>query len=245
MIIGFIGFGKVSQNLARLIKSEDIRFVTSYENRSQATIKRIEQSNVDVLPTFREVAALADILISATSPKNSIEVAKEYGKFTKGLYLDLNNISPETTFEIDNYVSDLIDGAIIGKIDSNNPTMYISGNDADRLSFLNEFLTLKIVSEKIGDAAILKLLRSSYTKSLTALLIESYEISQKYGLEDEFFDIVSLTEGNQFREKSLSRIKNTLDNPKRKSEELEEIIDSFDKEDLIMVRAALRKFSQL
>ena len=245
MIMGFIGFGKVSQNLVKLIKSEDIEFATSAQNRSKTTIENIEKSNVDVLPTFEEVAALSDVLISANSPKNSIDVAKKYGKFTKGIYLDLNNISPKTTFEINDYVDNLVDGAIIGKIDSENPTMYISGKNADKLLFLNDFLSVRIVSEKVGDAAILKLLRSSYTKSLTALLIESYEISQNYGLEDEFFEIVSLTEGNAFREKSLSRIKNTLDNPKRKSEELEEIIDCFSQEDLTMTRAALKKFNQL
>ena len=100
MIIGLIGFGKVSQNLVKLIKSEDIRFTTSKENRSQSTSNAIDEFNIDVLPTFRDVAVSSDILISATSPKSSVDVAKEYGKYCKGIYLDLNNISPETTLEI-------------------------------------------------------------------------------------------------------------------------------------------------
>ena len=245
MIIGFIGFGKVSQNLVRLIKSDDIRFITSAQDRSKTTIDNIAKSNIDVLPTFKEVASKSDILISATSPKEAINVSREYGKYAQGIYLDLNNISPQTTFEISKHVDNLVDGAIIGKIDSGNPTMYLSGKNSDKLLFLNEFLSIKIVSEKVGDAAILKLLRSSYTKSLTALLMESYEISQRYGLENEFFEIISLTEGDDFREKSMSRIENTLSNPKRKSEELEEIINCFSQEDLIMVKSALKKFSRL
>ena len=245
MIIGFIGFGKVSQNLVRLIKSDDIRFITSAQDRSKTTIDNIAKSNIDVLPTFKEVASKSDILISATSPKEAINVSREYGKYAQGIYLDLNNISPQTTFEISKHADNLVDGAIIGKIDSGNPTMYLSGKNSDKLLFLNEFLSIKIVSEKVGDAAILKLLRSSYTKSLTALLMESYEISQRYGLENEFFEIISLTEGDDFREKSMSRIENTLSNPKRKSEELEEIINCFSQEDLIMVKSALKKFSRL
>lgn len=245
MIVGLIGFGKVSQNLVKLIRSDDIKFISSKENRSKSTIEAIDDSNVETLPTFDEVAKRSDILISAASPKVALNIAKRYGKLLKGIYLDLNNISPQTTFEINRHVNNLVDGAIIGKIDSNNPTLYISGESARELSFLDEFLNVKIISENVGDAAILKLLRSSYTKTLTALLIESYGIAKKNNLEDEFFDIVSLTEGSEFKDKSLSRINNTLDNPKRKSEELKELIVYFDDEDLTMVKVALEKFNQL
>ena len=117
MIIGLIGFGKVSQNLVNLIKSEDIKFVTSKESRSQSTSNVIDEFSIDVLPTFRDVAVSSDILISATSPKSSVEVAKKYGKYCNGIYLDLNNISPETTLEINSCVKNMVDGAIIGKID--------------------------------------------------------------------------------------------------------------------------------
>ena len=124
MIIGLIGFGKVSKNLINLIKSDDITFVTSMDGRSNKTIESIEKLEIDVLDTFKDVAIVSDILISANSPKNAIDAAKNYGKFTKGIYLDLNNISPETTLEINNYVENLVDGAIIGKIDSDNPVLY-------------------------------------------------------------------------------------------------------------------------
>ena len=96
----------------------------------------------------------------------------------------------------------------------------------------------------MGDVATLKLLRSSYTKTLSVLLIESLEIAKTHGLEDEFFDVLALTEGEEFKDKSLSRIDNTLNNSKRKSEELEEIINCFNDNDLIMVRAALKKLNR-
>ena len=245
MIIGFIGFGKVSQNLVKLISSEDIGFVTSKENRSKSTIEAIDESDIGVLPTFEDVAKSSDIIISANSPKTALDIAKEYGRYAKGIYLDLNNVSRETTLEIKEYVENLVDGAIIGKIDSDNPTMFLSGESADKLLFLNDFLDVKIISEDVGDAAILKSLRSAYTKTLTALLIESYQIAKNHNLENEFFDVVSITEGDDFKDKSLSRIRNTLSSSKRKSEELEEIISSFDDEDLTMVKAALEKFSRL
>ena len=244
MIIGFIGFGKVSQNLVKLIDSDDIEFVTSPENRSKQTVKKINDSKIQILDTFKEVAIRSDILISATSPKTALDVAKEYGKYSNGIYLDLNNISPDTTFKIDEYVDDLVDGAIIGKIDSVNPVLYVSGENADKLLFLNDFIKTTKISDNIGDVSVLKLLRSTYTKTLSALLIESHEIAKSRDLENEFFDALALTEGDDFKEKSLSRINNTLNNPKRKSEELEEIIDFFNENELVMVKAALKKLNR-
>lgn len=243
MNIGLIGFGKVSKNLTELIDSQEIVFITSSENRSPETIRAIENSNVEVLDTFRDVAIKSDILISANSPKNALKTAKEYGKYCKGIYLDLNNVSAKTTLDMAGQTARFVDGAIIGKIDSGNPTIYLSGENAKDLLFLDEFLNVRIISEKIGDASTLKLLRSVYTKTLSAVLIESYGLAEKNGLEYEFLDVLALTEGDEFRDKALSRISNTKKSFKRKNEELEEIMDYFG-DDLEMVRAACRIFRQ-
>ena len=244
MIIGFIGFGKVSRNLLKLIDSKDITFITSVEGRSHKTVENITESGIQIYESFRKVAEVSDILISATSPKTALKVAEKYARYVKGIYLDLNNISPDTTLKIGENLDNLVDGAIIGKIDSDNPSLYLSGPKSDELLFLNEFIKTVKVSDRIGDVSKLKLLRSSYTKTVSALLIESAEIAKNNNLEDEFFDILELTEGDGFKQKSLSRIKNTLDNSKRKSEELEEIIEYFTDNDLTMVRAALKKLNR-
>jgi len=244
VIIGLIGFGKVSKNLFNLINSEDISFITSFEGRSKNTVREINKSKINVLNSFKDVACKSDILISATSPKSALNVAKTYGKYANGIYLDLNNISPDTTLEINKYVKNLVDGAIIGKIDSDNPILYVSGEKSEELLFLDEFITTKKISDNVGDVALLKLLRSTYTKSVSALLIETAEIAKKYSLKDEFFEILTLTEGDNFKDNSLSRIENTIANSKRKSEELEEIIKYFSDSELVMVKAAHEKLNQ-
>ena len=244
MIIGFIGFGKVSKTLTEIIKSQNITFITSSQNRSDKTIENISNSNVCVLDSFKEVAIKSDILISANSPKNALNIAETYGEYVNGIYLDLNNISPDTTMEMRNHIDKLVDGAIIGKIDSKNPILYVSGENSEELLFLNEFIETRKISDKIGDVAILKLLRSTYTKTLSAVLIESIQIAKNYNLENEFFEILSLTEGEEFKNKAISRINNTMDNSKRKCEELTEIISYFNDEDLEMVKAALKEINK-
>lgn len=243
MNIALIGFGKLSYNLVKLINSPNINFMTSTQDRSKNTIDLINQSNVEVYSSFDQAVESADIIISANSPSQAVETARRYGN-TDSIYLDLNNISPKTSNEINSLANNFVDGAIIGKIDSDNPTLYLSGVDADKLLFLNEFLNVKIISDRIGDASALKLLRSTYTKSLSVLLIESYNLAKGLGLEDEFFDVLSVTEGDDFKQKSLSRISNTLKSSKRKSEELEEILDYFDGDDLDMVKTALDNLKQ-
>ena len=238
MKIGFIGFGKVARNLVRLINSENITFLTSAQNRSENTIKNTEESDVEIL------AILSDILISANSPNQALDVAVKYGKYSKGIYMDLNNISPKETLEINKHVNNFVDGAIIGKIDSANPILYLSGKNLESLDFLNDFLEIRKISENLGDASKLKLLRSMYTKSLSAVLIESSEVAKNLNLEEEFFDILSLTEGEDFKKSALSRINNTKNSKKRKAEELEQIIDYFENQDLTMVKASFKKLNR-
>lgn len=244
MNIAFIGFGKVAYTLSRLIKSPDINFLTSTEKRSNDTIDLINKSNIEVYDSFREALENSEIIISAVTPSKAVEVVDMYGPYCNGIYLDLNNISPDTSEKISNVVDNFVDGAIIGKIDSKNPTLFLSGENAHKLLFLNDFLNVNIISDNIGDASKLKLLRSTYTKSLSVLLIEAYDLAKKLDLEDEFFDTLSITDGDDFKDKSLSRINNTLKSSKRKAEELEEILNYFNSDELDMVNAALNKLKQ-
>lgn len=244
MNIALIGFGKVSYNLFKLIDSPDINFLTSAEGRSQKTIDLINESNIEVYDSFRKAVEKSDIVISAVTPSQALDVSRRYAQDYKGLYVDLNNVSPDTKNQINEVCENFVDGAVIGKIDSNNPTLFLSGKNADKLLFLNDFLNVKIISDKVGDASKLKLLRSTYTKSLSVLLVESYALAQKLNMEDEFFDTLSLTEGDEFKDKSLSRINNTLNSSKRKAEELEEILNYFNDDDLKMIKTALLKLKQ-
>ena len=244
MNIAFIGFGKVAYTLSGLIKSPDIHFLTSTENRSKFTVDLINKVNIEVFDSFGEALKDADVIISAVTPSKAVEVADMYNSSCNGIYLDLNNISPNTTKQIDNLVDNFVDGAIIGKIDSKTPTLFLAGENADKLLFLNDFLNVKIVSNKIGDVSKLKLLRSTYTKSLSVLLIETYDLAKNLNLEDEFFDTLSITEGDDFKDKSLSRINNTLKSSKRKAEELEEILNYFNDDELEMVKTAMDKLKQ-
>ncbi len=241
MKIGFIGFGEVSYKLSQLFKNEEI--ITSSKNRSKNTIKRINKSNAEILKDFNEVAKNSDILISANSPQKAIKIAEKYGNINKGIYLDLNNINPHTAIKINNLTPKFIDSAIIGNI-NHKPVLYLSGKYYNKLKILNKYINTQLISNKIGDASQLKMLRSIYTKTLAAALIETTDIADSLNLKNELLQTLAINEDKNFIKKSNSRIKNTKKNSKRKKEELEEIIKYFKDYDLSMSKATLNKISK-
>ena len=69
MIIGFIGFGRVSENLTILFRNEKI--ISSDYGRSKQSINRMKKANVEILDDFNQVAIESDLLISANSPSQA------------------------------------------------------------------------------------------------------------------------------------------------------------------------------
>lgn len=267
MKFGFIGFGEVSYTLSKLLLALDFEILSSIEGRSQKTIDLINSLDLTLLDSFKDVAKESDVLISANSPDIALDIAKNYGNLTNGFFLDFNNISPKTVFEIEDILSDdkFIDSAIIGRVNSDELNIYLSGSKAQFLldkikkeigskgidiNKMDFKINVKLISDKIGDVSKLKMLRSSYTKGVSALLVESFELAEKLDLEEELWEILSLTENRDFESSSKSRIDSSKKASKRRYEELVEVlyfldnVDNVD-ESKIMARATKDKFEYL
>ena len=244
MKFGFIGFGEVSYTLSRILLSYGFDVLTSTEGRSKKTKELVKSLNLTVLDSFEEVAHQSDILISANSPQSALAVALKYGSLTDGIFLDFNNISPNTAKQIENYLTSehFIDSAIMGRVSSD----FISNNESPSDIKVN----IKVVSDEIGDVSKLKILRSSYTKGVSALLIETFETAEKLGLSEDLWEILSLTENRDFETSAKSRISSSNKKAKRKYEELNEVLEFLDDVDKkrkskIMALATREKFEKL
>lgn len=257
MIVGFIGFGQVSSTLSNILSSNGVQTVTVVKGRSQKTNKLAVKSDVRIIDSYEALLLGSDIVISANSPANALNVADKYADYMgDGIYVDLNNISPNTTY----YMADLfekprkivlkeessrlnffkkenkedirnnfVDGAIIGNVSNNPPLLMLSGVRADELAILNNYgLNVKVLSKNPGDVATLKILRSLYTKGVSAVLMEAFETAKEMDLEDQLFEILSVSEGEDFEKKSKSRLENTYANSKRKVEEMDEALEFLD-----------------
>ena len=260
MKFGFIGFGEVSYNLSKILIDLGFEVLTCVEERSEKTKELANSLDISLFDSYEELSKASDILISANSPQNSLGIAKKYALLTEGIFLDLNNVSPDTTNQISNLLSEdhFIDSVIIGKASSQKMNIYLSGKMANKLvKSLNDLnpeisqrINIAVVSDRIGDASRLKNLRSIYTKGVSALLIETFEIGEKLDLSDALWEILSLTENGDFEESSKSRIKNSYKSSKRKYEELAELLDflntvDVDDDSKIMTAATKNKFKSL
>ncbi|MBQ2961520.1 DUF1932 domain-containing protein [Methanobrevibacter sp.] len=264
MKFGFIGFGEVSYTLSKILLSYGFEVLTSTEGRSRKTKDLVKSLNLTVLDSFEEVAKESDILISANSPQSALAVALKYGSLTEGIFLDFNNISPNTAKQIENYLTDehFIDSSIMGRVSSEELHLYFSGRKAEEfVANMRDFIrsndsnhdvkvNIKVVSDEIGDVSKLKILRSSYTKGVSALLVETFETAEKLGLSEDLWEILSLTENRDFETASKSRISSSNKKAKRKYEELIEVLEFLnDVEDKrkskIMALATKEKFEKL
>ena len=274
MKFGFIGFGEVSYTLSKILLSYGFEVLTSTEGRSKKTKELVKSLNLPVLDSFEEVARQSDILISANSPQSALAIALKYGSLTDGIFLDFNNISPNTSKQIENYLTDehFIDSAIMGRVSSEELNLYFSGRTAESFvksmreieikgEFSSHFLSnnetpsdikvnIKVVSDEIGDVSKLKILRSSYTKGVSALLVETFETAEKLGLSEDLWEILALTENRDFEASSKSRISSSNKKAKRKYEELNEVLEFLDDVDKkrkskIMALATREKFEKL
>lgn len=264
MKFGFIGFGEVSYTLSKILLSYGFEVLTSTEGRSKKTKELVKSLDLMVLDSFEEVAQESDILISANSPQSALAVALKYGSLTQGIFLDFNNISPNTAKQIENYLGDehFIDSTIMGRVSSDELNLYFSGRRAEEfVSNMRDFIknnddvidtnvNIKVVSDEIGDVSKLKILRSSYTKGVSALLVETFETAEKLGLSDDLWEILALTENRDFETSAKSRISSSKKKSKRKYEELLEVLEFLDgvdkkRKSKIMALATKEKFEKL
>jgi 3-hydroxyisobutyrate dehydrogenase-like beta-hydroxyacid dehydrogenase len=227
LIVGFLGFGEVASTLSEILIEDGCEVVSSSNGRSLKTLKLIKGLGVKDLNSFKEVAENCDILISANTPSKAVSIGKKYGSIADNIFLDLNNISPKSTKKIGDVVGEnFVDGAIISKVGSDESVIFLSGEKAEEIAILDHFgLSVKVISDKIGDASKLKILRSIYTKGVSALLIETFEIAKQLNLEEDLLNTLAISEGDKFRSSSKSRIKNSIKHSRRKYEEVDEIID--------------------
>lgn len=229
MKIGFLGFGEVASNLSRGLMDHGAEVCTCVEGRSFRTHKNAENLGVTLCSTNREVAEISDVTISAVVPSKAVEVAGEVSNHCRGIYVDMNNVSPETVNQALGLVKSgmVVDAALMGSVIKNglNTPIITSGPFAQEFAQLKTYgLNVEVVGTDTGHASALKMLRSTYTKGVSALLFETFSAAYKMGLDEELMNYLQKTECPGFRDAAASRIINSAYHARRKSDEMDEVL---------------------
>jgi 3-hydroxyisobutyrate dehydrogenase-like beta-hydroxyacid dehydrogenase len=242
MNVGFIGFGEVASILSEGLMKNGADVYTSMEGRSTRTKNNIQKTGVETYPSYKALAENSDIIISSVVPSKAIEVAGMVGKYSNGIYVDINNVSPKTVVNALENIKNgkTVDAAIIGSVVKNGVDVKIiaSGSCANEFADLTNYgLNITVVGSVNGQASGIKLLRSSYTKGVSALLFESIYQAYKMGIDSEVLNYISETECPDFIESAKSRIISAGFHAQRRSEEMDELVEMFPgKQDSIMAR---------
>ena len=251
MIIGFLGFGEVASKLSAGLMDGGADVYTCVVGRSTRTKEISEKIGVKIYGSYRELAENSDILISSVVPSNAVEVAGIVGKYSRGIYVDMNNVSPKTVRNALGMIENgkTVDAAIMGSVARNgdNVKVIASGPFAKEFAKLEAYgLNIIVVGCENGQASGIKLLRSAYTKGVSALLFESIYSAYKMGLDREVLEYISDTEGNGFMESAVSRIISSSIHADRRSQEMGEVVEMLSENlDPVMCRATLQFFKSM
>ncbi|HEX3012824.1 MAG TPA: DUF1932 domain-containing protein [Methanobacterium sp.] len=250
MKIGFLGFGEVASTLAAGLLTNGADISTCVEGRSLKTKKLAKETELDLCKSNRELAESSDILISAVTPFQAVKVAKFVGKYSKGVYVDINNISPSTAKEALSYIENgkTADASIIGGVRKNglNVHILVSGPYAKQFAELNRYgMNINIVGNEIGQASAIKLLRSSFTKGISALLFETLYSAYKMGIDETVLKYIAETECEGFKDSAVSRIISSAVHSKRRAEEMEEVVELISKSSDAKMSKAAGEFFKL
>lgn len=227
MKIGFLGFGEVASTLTKGLLNHGADVYTCIEGRSIKTKRNAEESGVTLFKSNKELVKTSDILISSVTPAQAIETAQEVGNHSEGVYVDINNISPKTAKKTFSFIKNnkTVDAVIIGSVRQGLDVQIIaSGDYAKEFAELNRYgMNITTIGTELGHASAIKMLRSSFTKGISAVLFETIYTAYKMGINEEIIECIAQTECEGFKDSATSRIISSAVHAKRRYEEMDEV----------------------
>jgi 3-hydroxyisobutyrate dehydrogenase-like beta-hydroxyacid dehydrogenase len=229
--IGFLHPGAMGVSLAVTAQNTGYTAYWLSEGRSRESYKRAAKHNLVEMKAIDELCDRCSVLISVCPPHASTEVAKKVlGCSFKGIYTDVNAISPHRVKHIGQLMNDagveFVDGGIIGgpAWKPNTTWLYLSGRCANHVAacFAGGPLETEVIGVDIGRASALKMCFAANTKGTTALLCAIVAAAEKMGVRKELEKQWS-RHGSEYVQNTLERIRAVTAKAWRFSGEMEEI----------------------
>lgn len=199
--IAFLGFGEVGQRFARDLANQGAVRLTAYDiaiddpGKRQALHDAASTRTVRLDYNAQSACAGADIIISAVTASEAVNVARDVARFIAPgqIFFDLNSAAPSTkraamaALGAEAYV----EGAVMAPVLAPGITVPILAGGvtaegvAERLNALG--FAIKAVSSEIGIASAMKLCRSIVIKGLEVLMMDCARASKAAGVSEAVF----------------------------------------------------------
>lgn len=199
--IAFIGFGEAAQAFVKGWRSEGwdlpiLAYDLLFEDKARAQAKQVDCSALGVkpMPSAPEAAVAADIVISAVTADQVGEAAASILPSVRpGLFfLDINSAAPFRKAAAAEPVAALegrvVDVAVMSPVypKLHKTPLLLSGPGAIAIApFLSDLkMNFEVVSDKLGDASTVKMVRSIAIKGFESVITECVVAAVKLGVAD-------------------------------------------------------------
>jgi len=243
--IGLVGYGEVGQALAEGLLSNrqlsvevfDIRFNNDKTPDSLATKAKttglILGNDIDSLVKNNE------LIISAVTCEQALQVAERVSEnLAKGkIFVDMNTVAPRVKIEIDRLTGKkggtFIEIAILGTIASygfKSPMLACGKHAQNFVRFFNELgFKITFLSDEIGQASKMKMLRSVFAKGVESLLFEMLVAAEKYKMLEPVMNAVAEhMDKSSFLNIAQTWITTNVVHAKRRAEEMDHVIQTLE-----------------
>ena len=233
--VGILHPGMMGICVAATVQNSGNMVYWTSEGRSRQTQKRAEKFNLNDAETLANLCGTCEVIISVCPPHAAEEVARQVLVHSfRGIYMDVNAISPQRSIRIGNTMKDAgveyVDGGIIGvpAWEPQQTWLYLSGQKAREASacFTGGPLEISVIGDAVGKASALKMCYAAYTKGTTALLCAILATAEVLGVREELATQWSRDWSN-FGEQSAQRVRNVTATAWRFAGEMAEIAATF------------------
>lgn len=243
--ISFIGFGEAAAAFVQGWRTlADVR-VSAYDIKTDDPARREgkleDYAALDIAGAPDAGAAVrgADVIVSAVTAEAATDAARSVATALKPgqLYLDINSCAPSRKRQSAKIVAasgaDYVDVAVMAPV---HPTLHqtpllIAGPGALRAEELLTRLDMRFetISENVGDASTIKMVRSVMIKGIESLISESIVAAVQEGIDERVLDSLDVTyPGMNWKKRAGYMLERMVRHGSRRAEEMREVAKTMD-----------------
>lgn len=265
--IGLVGYGEVGQAVAQgLMRNKrvsidvfDIRF--NHTDSSDPLKTKAKSNGVNLREDIDSLVINNALIISAVTCEQALQVAEKVSQnLASGkIFVDMNTVAPKVKTQISRLAEErgaaFIEIAILGTIASygfKSPMLACGVQALNLAHFLNKLdFNVNFLSDKIGQASQMKMLRSVFAKGVESLLFEMLTAAEKFKmLEPVMAAVVNHMDKGSFLDIAETWIITNVVHAKRRAEEMDHVIETLEDIDVepimsVATRERLRKCARL
>ena len=195
--IGVMSAGSMGQAVAQQLKRNGFTVYTALDGRSERSRALAAEAGIADLGRLDRLAAQCDVILSIMNPGAALGFAQDLAQAieragTQPLVVDCNAIAPTTMQAVDAAVSAAGARCLDAGMFSPPPRsgvhgrLFVSGPGAEVLHALaTPDMSVRVLSERIGDASALKMLDAIIAKGVTALVLQMLIAAERLGVAKE------------------------------------------------------------